>query len=209
MKNQQKKFDPSLYFILNLPSIQPPFQLAQKAIQGGVTTIQLRGKNSDAASLYALAVELKPYLDAHHVTLIINDRLDVALAAQADGVHLGKNDLPLIQSRLLAPDLIIGVSCYGDLKRAQYATKHHADYIAFGAFFPSPTKPNAPQIPLSILQEASTLQVPIIAIGGITPPRASQLIQNGADGVAIISAIQEASDPQKAAQNFIHHIKIS
>ncbi len=201
MMMKTRHFDPTLYFILNLPTPSDPWLLVEKVVQGGITALQLRGKQTSARELYDLAVKLRPYLLEHDVKLIINDRVDVALAAQADGVHLGKDDLPLQACRHFTPNLLIGVSCYGDLQRAKDAARLGADYVAFGAFFKSSTKPQAPQIPLSILQKArAELEIPIVAIGGIHEKNAAQLFDAGTDGIAVISAIQNAPDPQSAAK---------
>ena len=195
----RKRFHAPLYFLLNLPSARPALELAQEAIAGGVDAIQLRAKEASAATLYETAQALRTMTRSAEVALIINDRLDVALAVDADGVHLGKEDLPLEAARALAPSLWIGVSCYGSVRRAEEAIAQGADYVAFGAFFNSPSKPQAPTIPLSTLREAQDLSVPVVAIGGITEATIPSLISAGAESVAVISAIQDAASPKNAA----------
>jgi len=196
----QKPIDLSLYYLLNIPSERDPIQLAQAALAGGVTAIQLRAKQSEARELFELATALKPITQQAGALLFINDRVDVALAANADGVHIGKDDLPLDVTRKMFPGLI-GVSCYGSIELAQKAVAGSADYVAFGSFYASPTKPHAPRLSFSILEEAKSLQVPTVAIGGITEKHVAPLFQAGVDGIAVISAIQNQPDPQQAAQN--------
>lgn len=198
----REALDLSLYFLLNLPCERDPLALAQEVIAGGVTTIQLRAKEASARELYEVALALQPLLKAQQVGLIINDRVDVAMAVGADGVHVGRDDLPVEEAKRIAPSLVIGASCYGDIERAHEMVASGADYIAFGSFFASPTKPQAPQIPLSVLEEARAIERPKVAIGGIQPHHVSTLCEAGADGVAVISAIQNAADPQQAASLF-------
>lgn len=193
--------DYTLYFVLDLPSERDPLELARQAVAGGASVLQLRGKHSDATELYHLARALKQDLAPAAVPLIVNDRLDVALAADADGVHVGIDDLAIEQVRALAPHLLLGVSCYGDLDRARRAAEAGADYLAFGAFYHSPSKPEAELVPISVLTEAKQLGIPVIAIGGITQENVSELVRAGADGIAMISDIQQAPDPTAAARS--------
>jgi len=194
--------DLSLYFLLNLPYDGDCIQLVESVIQGGVTVIQLRGKDSSGRELYDTAERILPVLRKYNVGLVINDRVDVALAVGADGVHVGRDDLPVDVVKQIAPSLCVGATCYGDLLRAKKMAEKGADYLAFGAFFASPTKPEAPQIPLSVLEEARAFGLPLVAIGGIRPEFVASLRSSGADGVAVISAIQESEDPRLAALMF-------
>jgi thiamine-phosphate pyrophosphorylase len=193
-------YDYSLYYVLDLPTDEHPVELARKAVAGGASIVQLRGKQATGRELYQLALALKLVLEPMGVPLIVNDRLDVALAAGTDGVHVGADDLPFEVVRRLAPDLIVGVSCYGSLEIARHAAAAGADYLAFGAFYPSPTKPEAELVPLSLLAEARRLALPVVAIGGITLERVPELVRAGADGISVVSAIQGAADPERAAQ---------
>ncbi len=191
--------DYTLYYVLDVPTRHDPVELAREAVIGGASAVQLRGKRSTALELCRLAAALKEVLLPLGAPLIVDDRLDVALATGADGVHLGESDLPFERARDLAPDLILGVSCYGDLGRAHAAVEAGADYLAFGAFFPSPSKPDAKVVPLSVLSDARRLGKPVVAIGGIRPDTVPDLLAAGADGIAVISAIQGSADPREAA----------
>jgi thiamine-phosphate pyrophosphorylase len=134
--------------------------------------------------------------------LIINDHLDLALALDADGLHLGEGDGSLEHARdRLGPGKLLGASCYGRVESALRAVSLGADYVAFGSFFPSAVKPGAVRAPLALLKEARRrLATPIVAIGGITLENAPQLIAAGADAVAVISAVFAADDVKLAAQ---------
>jgi thiamine-phosphate pyrophosphorylase len=141
--------------------------------------------------------------DQHRALLIIND--DVALAKQvsADGVHLGIDDIDISEARtLLGADAIIGVSCYNHFELAEQAAAQNADYLAFGAFYSSPTKPAAVRAEVELLQRAQTLNLPICAIGGITPENATALIEAGADMLAVISGVFAATDIRAEARRF-------
>lgn len=195
------KYDFSLYYVLDLPTGgRDPLDLAGAATAGGASVIQLRGKEASAREMFELAVAIKRLVQPLGVPLIINDRLDVALAAQADGVHVGADDLPFDIVRYLAHDMIVGVSCYDNIQLAHEALEAGADYVAFGSFYPSPTKRDTIRTPLSVLTEARDLGVPIVAIGGITRDHVPELMRAGASGVAVVSAIQSADDPEQAAR---------
>ena len=172
-----------------------------------VTCLQLRNKAADAATLRAMARRLHAACEDAGVPLIIND--DPALAAEtgAAGVHLGEHDGSLADARaLLGEDAIIGVSCYDDLQRARDAAAAGADYVAFGAFFPSATKPHARRASPDLLRDSASLRIPRVAIGGITPDNAASLVGAGADLLAVISSVYDAADPVAAARaySFLH-----
>jgi thiamine-phosphate pyrophosphorylase len=165
--------------------------------------LQYRNKRADAGLRAEQAFALRAVCRDAGVPLIIND--DAALAAKigADGVHLGEHDGDIGAARALVGDgAIVGVSCYDELVRAEIATRAGADYIAFGAFFPSPTKPNARHTAPALLQAAAKLGLPRVAIGGITPDNARPLIAAGADLIAVISGVFDAADPVAAAQAY-------
>ncbi len=192
--------DYSLYYIVDLPAPRDPIEIVRAAVAGGVMMVQLRGKHAAGAELYRLAIALKEILMPCGVPLIISDRLDVAQAAHADGVHVGADDLPTERVRELGPDLILGVSCYADSERARRAAAAGADYLAFGAFYPSHSKPEAQRAPLSVLEAGRRFRLPVVAIGGIGPENAGALVSAGADGVSVISTIQNAADPEAASR---------
>jgi len=173
-------------------------------IGGGARAVQYRNKQRlDSETAAALA----NVCHQHHVPLIINDNIE--LASLADGVHLGKDDGDIASARRqLGADKIIGVSCYNSLQRALDAESAGADYIAFGSMFASDTKPHAPRASLELLLEAkSCLQIPIVAIGGITLHNAQTLIDTGVDALAVINAVFTAPDIRQAAQQFTHLFK--
>lgn len=165
--------------------------------------LQYRNKRADAVQRERQAFDLYLLCREAGLPLIVND--DDALAARvgADGVHLGEHDGDVAGARArLGDHAIIGVSCYDDILRAETAARAGADYIAFGAFFPSPTKPHARRASLALLQAAAGLGLPRVAIGGITPDNARPLIAAGADLIAVISGVFDAPDPVAAARAY-------
>ncbi|WP_426661358.1 thiamine phosphate synthase [Rhodanobacter aciditrophus] len=177
--------------------------LAEQALAGGARMLQYRDKTGDAQRRLAEAKALQRACAAHGVPLIVNDDIALAAASGAAGVHLGEDDGDVAAARAaLGNDAIVGVSCYDSLQRAREAAQAGADYIAFGAFFPSPTKPNARRATPELLRQSATLGVPRVAIGGITPDNAATLIEAGADLLAVISAVFGAADVRAAAQRF-------
>lgn len=173
--------------------------VVQSCLEGGVRMIQLRGKNLADQELYRLALTLRQITVAAGALLFINDRLDIAMAVEADGVHLGQHDLPLQVARPLLPNKILGKTCR-NAEQAEEAQRQGADYVGLGAIFPSPTKPSAPVIGLETLKQVRTaVSLPICAIGGIHAENLADVLLAGADFVALISAISEADEPGKAA----------
>ena len=176
----------------------------EQAILGGARLIQYRDKSNKAARRLAQAQALNELCRRHQIPLIIND--DVGLAAQigAAGVHIGKDDPTFVTARArLGEAALIGVSCYDRLDLALVAEQAGADYVAFGAFFPSPTKPTEIRAPLGLLREArAALNIPIVAIGGITPDNAPLLLEAGADALAVVSAVFAQPDIRTAARRF-------
>ena len=166
--------------------------------------LQLRNKAMDADALRVAGIALRSACKDAGVPLLIND--DAALAAElgADGVHLGEHDGDIASARrLLGDDAIIGASCYDDIERARRLAAEGASYLAFGAFFPSPTKPNARRASLQLLRNSAHLGLPRVAIGGITPDNAPSLVDAGADLVAVISGVFDAPDPVAAARAYL------
>src|SRR5690606_2290975 len=165
--------------------------------------LQLRNKAMDAAALRRAGELLRAACADAGVTFIVND--DAALAAElrADGVHLGEDDGGIAEARALLGDgAIIGVSCYDDIERARRLAAQGADYLAFGAVFPSPTTPPARRASPQLLRDSATLGLPRVAIGGITPGNAQPLVDASADLVAVISGVFDAPDPVQAARLF-------
>lgn len=163
----------------------------EAALAGGISALQYREKTGDVALRHAQASELLALCRRRGVPLIVNDDVRLADLVGADGVHLGAEDARLAEARiLLGPDKYVGISCYQSLSLAREAETGGADYVAFGSFYPSPSKPQAPLALLELLSAArQALHVPIVAIGGITAENAAVLLENGADALAVISAI--------------------
>lgn len=176
----------------------------EAALAGGARVLQYRNKSAAGDLRLAQGRALLAACRKHRVPLIINDHLELALALDADGVHLGAEDGALEAARArLGPDKILGASCYHRLEHGLQAQRGGATYVAFGSFFPSAVKPGAVRAPLALLQAAGqALSVPVIAIGGITLENAPGLIAAGADGVAVISALFGAPDVRAAAREF-------
>lgn len=174
------------------------------AIAGGARIVQYRDKSSDTERRLIEASALRSLTLEHAVLFLINDDLDLAEAVAADGVHLGREDDAIEAARArLGPEAVIGASCYDSLERAQDAVRAGADYVAFGAFSPSISKPNAVAASLDLLVQAKReLPVPVCAIGGITQETAPALIAAGADMLAVISAVFAAKDITAAARAF-------
>lgn len=170
------------------------------ALDGGATILQYRDKSADRGRRLREAQALQALCARWSVPLIVNDDVELAAAVGAAGVHLGADDAALAQAReRLGADAIIGVSCYDSLERARQFAAAGANYLAFGAFFPSPTKPGASRATPDLLRDARPLGLPLVAIGGITPDNARGLIEAGADAIAVISGVFGATDPRVAA----------
>jgi thiamine-phosphate pyrophosphorylase len=166
--------------------------------------LQLRNKAMPPATLREAGAMLREACRDAGVPFIVNDDAALALELSADGVHLGEHDGDIASARtLLGNDAIIGVSCYDDLERARTLVAQGADYIAFGAFFPSPTKPRARHAGIDLLRDSGTIGVPRAAIGGITPENAGPLVAAGADLIAVISGVFDAPDPIIAARAYL------
>jgi thiamine-phosphate pyrophosphorylase len=175
------------------------------ALEGGVRAVQLREKDLPASVLYPLALELLQLTRHHGARLFINDRIDVALAVGADGVHLGGHSLPVaVARRLLGPRLLLGASTHG-IDEVLAASAAGADFVTFGPVFPTPSKlPYGDPVGVPLLATAcSASPVPVFALGGVTPERLSELRQAGCRHVACIGAILGAPDPTRAAAAFI------
>ncbi|OXS65990.1 thiamine phosphate synthase [Priestia filamentosa] len=180
----------------------------EKALEGGVTLVQLREKEADGKKFYERALRLKQLLDRFHVPLIINDRVDIALAVGAFGVHVGQDDLPLKVVRSLVGDMIVGVSVR-TVQEAKKAVEDGADYIGVGAVFPTSTKLDAKGITKEELTEITgSVRIPAVAIGGITAGNIEKLNGTGIRGAAVVSAILKSQDPKKAAEELNEKLNI-
>ena len=176
----------------------------ETAIRGGAGLVQYREKSTDHGRRAAEARALLELCHDHGVPLIINDDVELAAAIGADGVHLGKDDGEVSTARVrLGPRAIVGVSCYDSLERAVHAAHAGADYVAFGSFFASASKPAAVRAPLSLLKDARTrLNIPLCAIGGITHQNGRDLVDAGADMLAVIQGLFGAADVNAAAKDY-------
>ena len=186
------------------PALEVLLDQVEKAIIGGARIIQYRDKENKTGLLRHNASALSALCHRHQVLLIVNDDPLVARDAGADGVHLGREDAPISSARrLLGEQAIIGISCYNRLDLALQAEHSGADYIAFGSFFASPTKPEAVIAALPLLSQArEQLSIPIVAIGGITSDNGAPLIAAGAASLAVVSGVFAQADITAAAQAY-------
>jgi len=175
-----------------------------EALQGGARIIQYRDKQATPQQRRRQASALRTLTRSQRALLIINDDLELARVVGADGVHLGRDDPPLAEARArLGPEAIIGVSCYNRLELARQAQRSGADYVAFGRFFPSRSKPGAVQAHPELLRHARReLRLPLVAIGGITPENGGALITAGADMLAVIHGVFGQPDIRLACAHF-------
>ena len=165
--------------------------------------LQYRNKTADAALRRRQLAALRIACSRAGVPLVANDNPDAVAGGRADGVHLGRDDADVARARVqLGPAAMIGASCYDDLGRARHAVEAGASYLAFGAFHPSPTKPDAIRAAPAILGQARRLGLPVVAIGGITPEHAPALVEAGADMLAVISGVFDSPDPAGAARAY-------
>jgi thiamine-phosphate diphosphorylase len=172
--------------------------------------VQLREKEWPSGRLLALADRLRARCREARVTFVVNDRLDLALALAADGVHLGQEDLPPRVARpLLRPGMLLGVSTHS-VEQARAAQAAGADYVAVGAMFPTATKPDFELVGPDLVRKLrAEIRAPLIGIGGITPDNVGEVIRAGAAGVAVISAVCAADDPERATRRFLEAIRMA
>lgn len=186
------------------PDTERLLSRAETVLAAGATWLQYRNKSADGSLRRHQAQALQPLCARHGVALIINDDWRLAAAMGADGAHLGKDDGELAVARAaLGDSAILGASCYDQLEDAQLAVTAGASYVAFGAFFPSATKPHARRASPALLTAASSLNVPRVAIGGITADNGRQLVEAGADLLAVISGVFDAPDPAAAVYAYL------
>ena len=178
------------------------------ALRGGARIVQYRDKSDNGQQRLLEARALRRLCHDHNALLIINDDIELALAVDADGVHLGRDDGDIATARQRLSGRILGITCYNEWQRAETAAAAGADYIAFGAFFPSSTKPNAVAATVSLLQRAKQgLNLPVVAIGGIKPDNGARLIKEGADMLAVVHGVFGKTNIQQAATEYARLFK--
>lgn len=198
--------DLSLYLVTDNSENEEKFlKTIEDAIIGGVTVVQVREKTADTLDFYNLALKVKEITTKYNIPLIINDRVDVALAIDADGVHVGQSDMPCnITRELIGKDKILGVSA-ATIEEAKKAENDGADYIGTGAVFPTATKDDAESVTKKELIEiVESINIPVVAIGGITKENASELKDTGIKGLSVVSAIMSADNPKKASEELLN-----
>lgn len=175
--------------------------IIEEAIKGGTTIVQLREKTASTKEFYDLALKVKEITSRYGVPLLINDRIDIALAVGSEGVHIGQDDMPAdIAREIIGEDKILGVSA-STVEEAKKAEIDSADYIGSGAVFPTSTKDDADSVSKEELKEiVDSIDIPVVAIGGITVENASTLKGSGIAGVSVVSAIMSAEDPKEASE---------
>ena len=195
-----------LYLVTNRyqDSLESFLEKVETACRSGVTIVQLREKNLTTNQYYQLAKKVKEITDAYQVPLIIDDRLDVCLAVDAAGLHIGDDELPVsVARKVLGPEKILGVTAK-TVKRAFEAEEAGADYLGTGAIFPTTTKENAPITLISTLKTiCQTVAIPVVAIGGLTSENIDQLIGTGIAGVAVVRDLMQAEDIEAKTQAFL------
>ena len=195
-----------LYLVTNRyqDSVESFLEKIETACRSGVTIVQLREKNLTTNQYYQLAKQVKEITDAYQVPLIIDDRLDVCLAVDAAGLHIGDDELPVpVARKVLGPEKILGVTAK-TVKRALEAEEGGANYLGTGAIFPTTTKENAPITLISTLKTiCQRVAIPVVAIGGLTSENIDQLIGTGIAGVAVVRDLMQAEDVEAKTQAFL------
>ena len=202
----EKKIDWSLYLCTDreLTGEKNFETCVEDAIKGGVTVVQLREKNLSGKKFFETALSLKKITGKYKIPLIINDRVDIAVAADADGVHVGQSDLPAKAARkIIGDEKILGVSA-STLDEALKAESDGADYIGVGGIFFTATKPDAESVsPETLKKICESVKIPVVAIGGINSETLPRVKNTGIAGVAVVSAIVAAENPEDAAKNLL------
>ena len=201
-----KKIDYSLYLVADSSfiTLETAEKKVTEAIEGGVTIVQLRAKDISAAEFYNMALKIKMITGYYNMPLIINDRVDIAIAADADGVHTGQEDLPVKEVRkLIGINKIMGISV-SNITEAEKAERDSADYLGAGAMFPTDTKLDAKYVSIEELREIKKkVQIPVVAIGGINAGNAEKIFCAGADGIAVVSAVLGEKNIKEAALKLV------
>jgi len=187
-------------YVITDRRLKPEIESVREALEGGATSIQLRIKNASTREMIKIGKRIRELTKEYDALYFVDDRLDVALATNADGVQLGPEDMPISLAREIAPNLIIGASVYS-LEEALQAEKERADYLGAGSVFPTPTKAGVRVIGVEGLRKiVKSVKIPVVAIGGINHKNARDVLKTGVDGIAIISAIMGAKDVKKATE---------
>ncbi len=197
--------DLSLYLVTNNSQDEEKFlKIIEDAIKGGVSVVQLREKTAGTLDFYNLALRVKEITQKYNVPLIINDRIDIALAIDADGVHVGQSDMPAKVARdMIGKDKILGVSA-ATIKEAKKAQEDSADYLGVGAVYPTNTKDDASYVSKKELKEiVESVNIPVVAIGGITLENVCELTDSGISGISVVSAIMNAQNPKLASESLL------
>lgn len=200
------EIDLSLYLVTDNSEDEKKFlNTIEEAIKGGVTVVQIREKTADTLDFYNLALKVKEITSKYDVPLIVNDRVDIALAIDADGVHVGQSDMPCdVTRKLIGKNKILGVSA-ATVKEAEKAEKDGADYIGTGAVFPTATKDDADSVTKEELTEiVKSIDIPVVAIGGINLDNACELKDTGIAGLSVVSAIMSSDNPKKSSQELLN-----
>ncbi len=205
------KIDYKLYLVTDRDVLgdRDLVEAVEAAIKGGATIVQLREKSCSSLEFYELALQVKSVTSKYNVPLVINDRLDIALAIKADGLHIGQEDLPLsIARKLVGEERIIGVSAT-TIDEAILAEQQGADYVGIGSMYPTSTKLDAKHVTINELQLIrEALSIPIVGIGGIDEENVKELIDTNIEGVAIVSAILGKEDIRSATEKIVKIMNI-
>jgi len=203
-EDRRKRLDRMRLYVVTgeAGGVEETVRIVEAALQGGADVIQMRKKDMSKADQYRLGRRLRPITQECGVLLIVNDHADLALAIDADGVHLGQGDLPLFVARALAgfEGRLIGCSTHS-LEQARSAASGGADYLGVGPVFATPTKPGRPAVGTGLVREvSSSLNIPFVAIGGIEASNIGQVLEAGARAVAVVRAVYDAPDPAGASR---------
>ena len=197
--------DLSLYLVTDNSENEEKFlKTIEEAILGGVSVVQIREKTADTLEFYNLALKVKEITTKYDIPLIVNDRVDIALAIDADGVHVGQSDMPCdITRELIGEEKILGVSA-ATIEEAKKAEMDGADYIGTGAVFPTTTKDDAESVTKKeLIDIVNSINIPVVAIGGINLENADELKNTGIAGLSVVSAIMSADNPKKASEELL------
>jgi thiamine-phosphate pyrophosphorylase len=200
--NTESNFSRLMFITNRKLSVRPLSEIVESACASGVKLVQLREKDLNGKSLYELAVQLREVTSRHDAKLFINDRLDIALAVNADGIVIPETGLAVQTVKKIKPEFLVGRSVHS-IDGAREAEASGADFLIAGHIFETPSKPNALPRGLALLHEiSSTVKIPVFAVGGITPENARQCTQSGAFGVAAMSSVMQSADISKTIQAF-------